>query len=464
MNRLLPSTLAGRLALILLGGLLLAQLLGAVILLYDRASALYEAGGRQAALRMASIVRLLDTFTPDQRQLVLPAVNTGGFRVALIQAPDEVPADKTENGDALRLRAALIDALGKERPLRVAVLAAPVEPPEGMMPMMQGHRFVQHQHIFGGMMSSGGAFAVQARLDDGQWVSIAQRLPEDAFAWPIKLLIALGVLLLSVIALSLFAVRWVTRPLAMLVRAAEALGRDIERPPLPETGPAEVRQTARAFNNMQARLARFLSERAHMLAALSHDLKTPITRLRLRAELIEDGVLRENVLRDLEEMGLMTRSTLDFLRDASTSEPVQPIDVGALLESLQADSEAVGHDVRIEGTAVGPYPGRPLALQRCLGNLIENAVKYGERAQLTVRDDAAQLQITVKDNGPGIPTDQLEQVLEPFYRLETSRSRETGGVGLGLSIARDIARAHGGALVLRNCASGGLAAILTLPR
>jgi signal transduction histidine kinase len=460
--KLLPSTLAGRLALILLSGLLVAQLLGAAILLYDRAGALYEAGGRQAAQRIASIVRLLDTLTPDQRRLVLPAVNTAGLRVALIGHPGGVPADVEERGDALLLRALLVRALGQERALRVAVLAGTSETLEGPWPMHPNHVEL-HRRFFRGA-PPGAAFAVQAQLADGQWVSLAQRVPEDAFAWPYKLLIALGVLLASVVALSLVAVRWVTRPLAMLGRAAEALGRDIERPPLAETGSAEVRQTARAFNTMQARLARFLHERARMLAAVSHDLKTPITRLRLRAELIEDAELKERVLHDLDEMDHMTRATLEFLRDSSVRERVQPIDMSALLESLQADAEAVGQAVRIEGAASAPFPGRPLALQRCLRNLIDNAVKYGGRADLTVRDDSAHLRIAVADDGPGIPEDRLEQVFEPFYRLEASRSRDTGGVGLGLSIARDIARAHGGELVLRNRAAGGLDAILTLPR
>ncbi len=138
--------------------------------------------------------------------------------------------------------------------------------------------------------------------------------------------------------------------------------------------------------------------------------------------------------------------------------------MAALVESLQADAEALGREVKIVGAAASPYVGRPLALQRCLGNLIDNAVKYGKRAIVDVHDAAARLQITVADEGPGVPEGELENVFEPFFRLEQSRSRETGGVGLGLSIARDIARAHGGNLVLRNRTSGGLEAILTLPR
>lgn len=462
MIRLLPSTLAGRLALILLGGLLAAQLLGAAILLSDRASAIYEASGLHAAQRIAGIVRLLDTLNPEQRRLILPAVNTSSFRVVFTRPPAGDAGADDENVATAHLRTVLRDALGDERVLRVAVLATEAEYLERPWP----HRprpGMPHARFFGGP-PLGGAFAVQTQLQDGQWVSLAQRFPDESFAWPHKLLVTLAVLLASVIALSLIAVRLVTRPLAVLGRAADDLGRDIERAPLPETGPAEVKRTARAFNTMQARLARFLRERAQMLAAVSHDLKTPITRLRLRAELIEDAALKTKMIHDLEEMEGMTQATLEFLRDANAREPVQPIDINALLESLQADAESIGQEVQIEGAALSPYRARPLALQRCVSNLVENAAKYGKRALLRVHDNAQRLEIVVADEGPGIPEDKLEQVFEPFYRLDAARSRESGGVGLGLSIARDIARAHGGILLLRNREEGGLEAILTLPR
>lgn len=465
MIRVLPSTLTGRLALILLGGLLAAQLLGAAILLSDRASAIYETSGMHAAQRIAGIVHLLDTLNAEQRRLILPALSTGGFRVALTQPPETETSLDDESIPSTRLHAMLRNALGADRALRVAVLASGAEFTEGPMTPRGPHAGMMMQHAppFGGM-PLGGAFSVRTQLLDGQWVSIAQRLPDESFAWPRKILVTLGVLLVSVIVLSLIAVRLVTRPLAVLGRAAEDLGRDIERPPLIESGSAEVRRTAKAFNTMQARLVRFLRDRAQMLAAVSHDLKTPITRLRLRAELIDDPALKEKVVHDLEEMEGMTRAALDFLRDASAHEAAQPLDVNALLESLQADAESMGREVQIEGAAAAPYPARPLALRRCVGNLIDNAVRYGKRARLRVRDDAQRLEIVVADDGPGIPADKLEQVFEPFFRLDISRSRESGGAGLGLSIARDIARAHGGSLELRNGSQGGLEAALTLPR
>jgi signal transduction histidine kinase len=197
---------------------------------------------------------------------------------------------------------------------------------------------------------------------------------------------------------------------------------------------------------------------------MSHDLKTPITRLRLRAELLDDAELRAKFVNDLEEMEAMVGSALDFMRGVDQQAPAQPVDVMALLESLQADAREIGSDVAIEGAVEAPYRGHAQTLKRCIGNLIDNAVKYGKRATLVVADTPAELTITVRDEGPGIPEAELERVFEPFYRLDASRNRATGGSGLGLTIARNIARAHGGETVLRNRAGGGLDAVLTLPR
>ncbi|MDP2762810.1 MAG: HAMP domain-containing sensor histidine kinase, partial [Sideroxyarcus sp.] len=194
------------------------------------------------------------------------------------------------------------------------------------------------------------------------------------------------------------------------------------------------------------------------------DLKTPITRLRLRAELLEDDDLRAKFTKDLEEMESLVAATLDFMRGVDNPEPVHPVDIMALLESLQADAAEIGQEVRLEGIAARPYPCKPAALKRCLGNLIDNAVKYGKSTTVIVNDHDKQLQIHILDQGQGIPETELERVFEPFYRLESSRSRDTGGTGLGLGIARNIAQMHGGDLLLRNRPCGGLEAILTLPR
>ena len=215
---------------------------------------------------------------------------------------------------------------------------------------------------------------------------------------------------------------------------------------------------------MQERLIRYIEDRNRILAAVSHDLKTPITRLRLRTELLDDAPLREKFLTDLDDMQRMAQASLDFLRGGEDSEPLAPVDLNALLESLQEDAEDTGHAIRIDGAADQPLRCRPLALKRCLANLLDNALKYGQHAEIAVRDTPARVALLVRDQGPGLPETELERVFEPFYRLESSRSRDTGGTGLGLSIARNIARAHGGELSLRNRPQGGLEARVELPR
>ncbi len=303
----------------------------------------------------------------------------------------------------------------------------------------------------------------EVQLRDGLWARFDTELPAAPQALPWRLALTLAVLLASVLALSYVAVRWVVRPLQQLTQAAQALGQDLNRPPLPEDGPREVQQAARAFNTMQQRLAAFIDERTRMLAALSHDLKTPLTRMRLRADLLDDDEQRLRFESDLKEMEAMVTQTLEFMRGLGGNEPRQPVDMMALLAALQADHQAMGRSVLIEGRTTRPCIGVASLLRRALGNLVDNAVLYGNRATVRVEETPEALVLRIQDDGPGIPEAELERVFEPFYRLEASRSRATGGTGLGLGIARNIARTHGGDVVLRNRPEGGLEAQLSLP-
>ncbi len=465
--RLLPRTLFGRLVWVLLSGLIVAQLVGAFILLRDRGAALEAARGLHFKERITDIVRVLDSFDAIQQDLIVRALSTRMLRTTVADKPEAQTEHASEdNRHAEHLRRMLHDSLGNDRILLVSVTKA--EPDiSGQKRHEASHKTTPMESQYTSKLDddhkSNHTFLVQVKLHNGRWVRFERYLSPLEIAWPHRLLHTLSVLLIAVIVLSLLAVRWVTRPLAVLGNAAEELGRDIYRPPLDESGTVEVRHAARAFNTMQARLARYIQDREHLLAAVSHDLKTPITRLRLRTELLDDETLKNKFIQDLSEMESMTAATLDFMRDANSGESVQLMDVMALLESLQADMEEFGFSVEISGTIDEPYPARPMALKRCLTNLIENAVRYGRRATISINDSRERLCITVTDEGPGIPDSELEQVFEPFYRLETSRNRDTGGVGMGLSIARNIARAHGGDLVLHNRSGGGLNAILTLP-
>jgi signal transduction histidine kinase len=267
----------------------------------------------------------------------------------------------------------------------------------------------------------------------------------------------------------IWAVRQLLVPVRTLAAAAEALGRDVvNAPSLPETGPSEIVTAAIAFNTMAARIRRFVEDRTFLLTAVGHDLRTPITRLKLRAEYMEDEEQRVKMLADLDEMEAMVAATMAFGRDVTTSEALTPIDLAILLRTIldeAADGDpAHGEALSYNGPDHLAVQARPLGLKRALTNLIGNALKYGDAARIRLSQPQRQLvQIDIEDNGPGIASAEAERVFEPFRRLEGSRNRETGGFGLGLSIARNIIRAHGGEIFLTNLPAGGLRASVTLP-
>jgi signal transduction histidine kinase len=267
----------------------------------------------------------------------------------------------------------------------------------------------------------------------------------------------------SILLISLLAARRISDSLRRFAGAAERFGIDLKAAPLTESGPAEVRVVIRAFNKMQARLKRFVEDRTQMLAAISHDLLTPVSRLRLRSEALPQGEERLRMLADLDLMNRMITATLDFARDDVASETRQPLDLASLLQSIADEFADAGQPVVYEGPDYLPTVAAPLALSRGIRNVVENAVRYGSRADVKLALSAGEAVITVEDDGPGIPEGELERVFEPFYRLDKARSLEPGGSGLGLAIVRNVMRAHGGEIILRNRNEGGLVAQLNLP-
>lgn len=449
-----PRTLFGRLMLVLASGLILAQAIGVAINLQERDSVVARMSGMRPAQRIADLVKLLDSLAPAERARIAAVLNVPPMSVRLDRAPVEPgPASAGGGPRGMMLGAMLRGAIGDDRPMRVQVThGTPDAPPAGVL--AQARRGFTHE--------SPRIFA-QVQLLDGTWATFEINVPESHASLPWRVLGTLAVLVAAVLLLSWIAVRWLTRPLKVLASAADELGRDLYRPPLPETGPQEVVRAAHAFNTMQQRLVQTIEERTRLLAAMSHDLKTPITRMRLRAELLDDEALRARLEADLLEMEAMVTQTLEFMRGL-TAEPEEPVDLAALLEQVRADNAAMGRGVTVKPSAVRPFVGSPGLLKRCIANLVDNAVAYGKAAQIEAEDGATSLEIRIRDHGPGIPEADLERVFDPFVRLEPSRNRETGGTGLGLGIARNIARAHGGDVRLRNAAGGGLEAIVTLPR
>jgi signal transduction histidine kinase len=273
----------------------------------------------------------------------------------------------------------------------------------------------------------------------------------------------MALMAIIILGVSIWVVRRVTAPLASLSAAAEILGNDLNAPPMPETGTVEMRQASWAFNTMQGRLRSFIENRTRMLAAISHDLRTPLTLLRLRAENVEEVPERDKMLATIAEMDSMIGATLEFARDEAMVEARRRTDLTALLASVVDDMADTGIPVAMEQAQPIVYECQPAALKRALSNLIDNAVKYGKQARAAIRSTPQSIEITVDDEGPGIPEDELGRVFQPFYRVEGSRSRETGGIGLGLAIALSVVQAHGGELTLSNRPGGGLRASVGLP-
>jgi signal transduction histidine kinase len=306
--------------------------------------------------------------------------------------------------------------------------------------------------------------AMAVRLQDGRWLNaVSVMRPLDRF-WQWQTLLSAGLTALILSVLMILMVQRITQPLARLAVAADRFGRGEASPPLAEHGPVDIQETIRAFNRMRTRLERFVQDRTRMLAAISHDLRTPITALRVRAELIDDPETRGKILVTLDEMQRMTEATLAFVREEAVQEGSRLIDLVALVESLCDDLSDTGKDVAFSGPGKIPYSCHVLSLKRALGNLIDNAVIYGQRARVTLTEDREALRITIDDDGPGIAVADMERVFEPFVRLEASRSRETGGVGLWMAIARSIVRRHGGDITLDNRPEAGLRVTVRLPK
>ncbi|HMA89085.1 MAG TPA: ATP-binding protein [Burkholderiales bacterium] len=464
--RLVPGSLFGRTMFVLGAGLLLVQLATVLINVMDRGGAVYRLASQQVAIRIAEAAKLLNRVPAADRAWVLEELNNRDLRILLSAKPIVVPQGPDELNHYERPFAASVQRyIGAPWPTDVEITARlrSIRPsPEDSEASTRFGRWFARNFYF--LLPDTFTLVTQIRLQDGSTAVFYARVPQERIARLQTLLPRLILPLAIVIALTAVVVGMITRPLGRLAHAADALGANPEGPALKLSGPREVARVVEAFNRMQSQVRGYVQERARMLGAISHDLKTPITRMRLRAEMLPDGELRDKFARDLEEMDAMVGSTLEFFRSLGTDPERRPVDVLALIEGLCEDWRETGAETSVSGAPRAPYPAHPQALRRCLNNLIENALRYGSRADVSIEDDGRTLRVAVRDQGPGIPEDQLERVFEPFFRLEGSRSRESGGVGLGLSIARNIARWHGGDVTLRNTPEGGLTATLTLPR
>lgn len=461
MTKLFPQTLFGQTLLVLLIGLLVSHLIGAWVYSADRQQAIRAMGGMAAAQRIANITRLMSEAPADWRGRLVTAVSDPTFRVTLSADP-LIPSSAGDQNDAgSAIRNVLVEELkSSAQQIRVKL--------PGNSPTVATITTSHERMMMGGglhLMGSWRDLEASVLLADGQWLSFATITPQSGPAVSWQSIVSLGLMELAALAVSVWAVRRVTSPLAGFAQAAAVLGKNLKAKPLREIGTREARQATRAFNEMQKRLIRLIEGRTRMLASISHDLRTPLTLLRLRAESTPEGEDRDKMLATIDEMSGMIGSVLDFARNDTSLGNRTLTDLTALVESIVDDMQNAGMPVIMQPDAAAiVYSCYGTAMKRSVTNLIENAVKYGNVARLSICELPEFVAIIVEDDGPGIPDEELGRVTEPFYRVEDSRNRETGGVGLGLAIAASVIEAHGGELKLTNREEGGLRAEIRLPR
>ncbi|MFB4375005.1 ATP-binding protein [Agrobacterium sp. CR_3] len=463
------KTLAAQFIGFTLAALLIAQAITFVISWNEHWKAVDAAAKSEFLSRTRTITRLINNAVPSSRQQVLTASETGDSRFWI---SDGDPAS------AATWRLQAVDHFS--RPLENYVdlvrffeggTAVPQVPTaKSVASSNRGQEWkAPHQELwtlpqpvkylyFDGARGYGMA----VRLDDGNYLNAAFYTKQGSW-WTST---SLSSLVLTAAVLAIIGVlvgNRIARPLRSLAIAAEALGRGENLPPLEESGPEEVRRTASAFNQMQARLHRFIDDRTKMLAAIGHDLRTPLTSLRLRTEFVKDEDIQRKMLATIEELQSMTEAAIAFARGESTEEETRPIQLEALIGSICDDQEDLGRPVTLVSADKITYRCRPDGLRRAIRNIVENAVRYGSEAKVLILQTVTTVDIVVEDRGPGIPDDMKEKVFAPFFRLEASRNKQTGGIGLGLAIARAVARQHGGDIAFVTM-ENGMRTIISLPR
>lgn len=430
-RRWLPASMAARLYLIIFTGLLLAQCLSFALLYVERTQSATAVMFNTLEHDVGTSVAVLDRLPAAERPRWLDRLERDNYFYILGPGEAGRTLATARSRDAVRM------------------IAREVGP---------GYR------VYGNTIAmSPERYQVHFTLHDGSPLTLEITPHMKPLAAWLPFVFALQVVLLLLC--TWLAVRLATRPLATLAEAADAMKPAADGPRMPQDGPAEVARAARAFNTMQDRIAAHLKERLHILSAIAHDLQTPITRMRLHVEALDESPGQHKLMGDLRELEHLVREGLAYARSAhgGAEAPVR-MDIAAFVESLVFDYQDAGQPVSLGEASGGTAMVRPQALRRVLGNLVDNAVKYGGSAEVDVqRDGDGTLRIAVADRGPGIPEEELERVLQPFYRLETSRNRDTGGSGLGLAIAAQLTQSIGGRLALARRDGGGLLATVWLP-
>ncbi|WP_085032488.1 HAMP domain-containing sensor histidine kinase [Ensifer aridi] len=468
------KSLAAQFICFLLMALVVSQAISFLVSWDERDKALRAASKGEFISRTASLAKLLESIPPSFHTDVLRASGTTYTRFWLT-TDDPIDAAVWRKQAITRLAEPLpnlLPAYSKPELISAAPSTAPSIPAihffdkavasEGWTQLSSEMWTLPRFAKFLPLGESHG-MGIAVQLSNGQWLNSVYRKTIASALWNSQSLISLAITAATLALIGIMVANRIARPMRRLAGAAEALGRGQSVEPLPETGPDDIRRTTEAFNRMQARLTRFVEDRTRMLAAISHDLRTPLTSLRLRAEFVSDPDVQQRMLATIEEIQTMTEAALAFAREEAVTEPTRTVNLTALIESLCDDLSDLGQNVVFLDSPKITYRCRPEGLRRATRNLIENAVRYGGGARVWLSERPSGVQIIIEDDGPGIPEEDFERVFAPFFRLETSRNRETGGVGLGLSIARATVRHHGGDITLAR-PEKGLRATITLPK
>ena len=438
--KLFPNTIASRTIAVLLFGLIVFHAISICVYQVGLDNEVDVTNETRLAERLLSIKRALARLPPGEREQTAHSLSGGPLEVHWSGVPLTVDSGHAAETDGLRRR---LHEIAPELASNDLIIGLPS--PLSDKPA--------EPHLL----------LVSIKLADTSWANFSLARLTGAHGTLSSIILSTTVMAIGVLLLSILMLRSVTKPLRQLAATAQRLYVDVEPTAIAVTGPREIRDLAAAFNELQQRVKRLIDDRTLTLAAISHDLKTPITRLQLRSEDIGDMELRRHIDNDLAEMLAMVDATLQFLKGAQTDEHVQDVDLKAILESICDDMTDRGHDVAFTPERRIVLRGRHLALKRGFTNLIVNATKYGSRIRIVAHDGGNGVDVIIDDDGPGIAAEEREAVFRPFYRIEASRNRATGGTGLGLTVARTIIRGHGGDITLLDAPAGGLRVSVRLP-
>lgn len=454
MNRL-PRSMAGQLFALLVSAMAMSHLIVVLILWqWQTTEEIHRLSAREIESRITAAYRAV-TGHPDNAATLIAELSLpeSSFALNNTKLADGTSMDAQEQALAQSLRERL--ELPFETPIRVRLQRADLLAQAGETVSLPVHS---------PDISNAWILDVDLALPDGRFLYSRHWPAMKHVHWLEALSFSIPIVMLPTFVVAFLFGRRIMRPLNELTAAAKLISRGEQVPRIRPKGPDDVREVLEAFNDMQEQLIRYVQDRTRMLAAIGHDLRTPLTSLRIRAELIDDDQLRTEIITTLKEMTVMTEATLQLTRDDAAQEPLQMVDLGELLSEVVEHQRMLGRQVDWAAPSGIAYCCRPVHLKRALDNLIDNATRYGNTAVRIIPGVEQGWRIEVDDDGPGIPQDKIEQAFEPFIRLDDSRNQETGGAGLGLAIARSCVRAHGGELSLHERPGGGLRAVISLPR